>query len=127
MFKSREEIQKLVDTFCEKNKIDSQIFEVSSVSNATGGERKRLCNNTKIGNKNCRFVIKYFCKYELIIIWTNNKSGMSYSLKTIEDKLSKGIRASDKGTGYHNKNQEVVYFDKSEKLEQLLYLAISKL
>ncbi len=128
MFKAKEEIQEFVDTFCKINNIDSQIFEVSSISSATGGESKRLYNKTPIINKNCRFVIKYYCKYDLFIIWTNNnKNAMSYDLITIKDKLSKGIIFADKGTGNHSKNQELVYFDKSERLEQLLNFVVRKL
>ncbi len=128
MFKNKEEIQKLVNTFCEKNNIDSQMFEVSTISEATGGKSKRLYNNTPVVNKKCRFIIKYFRKHELIIIWTyKSNSGMSYSLTTIKDKLSKGIRVGDKGTEQHNKNQELVFFDISQQLEQLLYLVVNKL
>ena len=60
MFNSEKEIREFVDNFCKKFKINNNIFEVSTISKAEGGEKKRLYNNTKVINTNCTYVIKYY-------------------------------------------------------------------
>ncbi len=120
---AQEEIEKIVDTFCEQNKIDKNIFEISSISHAKGGKDQRLSNRTKVVNKQCTYVIKYYYDLNLIVIWNYKlNTNMSYSLKTINEKLSKGIRCADKGKISHTNNQAIIYFNYSENLYKLLGL-----
>lgn len=93
---------------------------------ATGGKAERLKNTTKVKNQNCSYVIKFYAKLDLIVIWNYRcNPNMSYSYKTIKEKLANGIRRSDKGTEFHTRKQYYVYFDKSEKLFELLRLIIN--
>lgn len=79
-------------------------------------------------NKECTYVIKYYLRLNLIVIWHYNiNHSMSYSLKTINEKLKSGIRYADKGKEFHTKKQCYVYFDKSEKLYELLNLVTHQL
>ena len=128
MIKSQEEIQNLVNIFCEQNKINKNIFEVSTISKATGGEKQRVYNTTPVKNTQCTYVIKYYCNLNLIVIWNYKLNpSMNYSLKTINEKLSKGIRGADKGRCSHTNNQAIVYFDFGENLYNLLGLITNRI
>ncbi len=131
MFNSEKEIRELVDNFCKKFKINNNIFEVSTISKAEGGEKKRLYNNTKVINTNCTYVIKYYIKLKIFVIWTYSKdskcAGMSFSLKTIRDKLAKGIMWGDKGEEQHPRNQYKVYFSYDADLIKLLSLVTNQI
>lgn len=52
---------------------------------------------------------------------------MNYSLKTIKEKLSKGIRFADKGRCFHTNNQALIYFDLGENLYNLLGLIFNRI
>ncbi len=121
MFENKEEIQKIVNNFSRNNNIDKNFFEVSDISNATGGKSKRLYNLSKVINSNCIYVIKYYKELKKIIIWNYAISkNMSYSLKTIEENLSKGINYDYKGKGFHPFEQSKVYFEEEKNLLNLL-------
>ena len=124
MFNNENEIEKIVSGFCIKNKIDKNIFEISNIAySQTGGKEERIYNKTKVKNKKCTYIIKYYKALNIIVIWNYAiNHNMSYSYKTIKQKLSNGIRYGDKGTGFHTNNQYYVYFDKGEKLNELLKL-----
>lgn len=127
MYRNESDILEIVNDFCTKNNCSSNMFEVSSIAkDATGGADERLYNNTKVKNKNCTYVIKYYYKLNLIVIWNYSVNhSMSYSYKSIKEKLNNGIRWADKGTEFHTKKQAFVYFDKGEKLTELLRLIIN--
>ena len=121
-----EKINEIVNEICSKNNISPNIFEVSSISKATGGKSERLENKTKVKNKNVNFVIKYYIKLNIIVIWNYSaNTNMNYSYKTIKEKINNGIRYADKGSEFHTKNQYLIYFDKAEKLRELLKLIIN--
>lgn len=122
MFKSQEELDKYINDIFIKQRIDSSMFEISSISNAIGGKEQRLINRTPVKNVNCTYVIKYYKKLKLFVVW-NYKSNhsMSYSFKTIKDKLNKGINYADKGSNFHTINQCKIYFEYEENFEKLIY------
>ncbi len=121
MFNDKEEIQKIVNDFSKEKNINKNLFEVSSISNATGGKEQRLYNTSKVQNTECIYVIKYYKELKLFVIWNYAMSkNMSYSLKTIKEKLSRGINYADKGNGFHTLEQSRVFFDKEENLMKLL-------
>lgn len=121
MFNDNKEIQKIVNDFSKEKNINKNLFEVSSISNATGGKEERLYNTSKVKNTECIYVIKYYKKLKLFVIWNYAMSKkMSYSLKTINEKLSRGINYADKGNGFHTLEQSRVFFDKEENLMKLL-------
>ncbi len=127
MFKNEEEIEKIVNDFCLKNNCSKSIFEVSKIAReATGGKAERLSNGTKVKNEKCTYVIKYYFKLDLIVIWNYSiNHSMNYSYKTIKEKLSNGIRYADKGTEIHTRKQYLIYFDKSKNFNELLRLIIN--
>ena len=121
MFNDKEEIQKIVNDFSKEKNINKNLFEVSSISNATGGKEQRLYNTSKVQNTECIYVIKYYKELKLFVICNYAMSkNMSYSLKTIKEKLSRGINYADKGNGFHTLEQSRVFFDKEENLMKLL-------
>ncbi len=121
MFNDKEEIQKIVNDFSKEKNINKNLFEVSSISNATGGKEQRLYNTSKVQNTECIYVIKYYKELKLFVVWNYAISkNMSYSLKTIKEKLSRGINYADKGNGFHTIEQSRVFFDKEENLMKLL-------
>ncbi len=122
MFENEQEIRKIVDNFCKERNINKNLFEVSRISMAKGGEKQRIYNNSPIKNNECNYVIKYYKQLKLFVIWNYSISKkMSYSVKTIHEKLSKGYNHADKGNGFHPLNQSYVWFEKEEKLKELLY------
>lgn len=124
MYISKKEIENIVNDFCKKNNYSPKMFDVSAIARtATGGEKERLTNTTSVTNRECTYVIKYYEKLDIIVIWNYSKSpSMSYSYRTIKEKLSVGIRYADKGRGFHQKEQSLVFFDKGKNLYQLLQL-----
>ncbi|MCD8381700.1 MAG: hypothetical protein LUC30_02100 [Clostridiales bacterium] len=124
MYTSKNEIEKIVDDFCEEHHCHREMFEVSEISyNATGGKTGRLYNRTKVINCDCTYVIKYYQKLDIIVIWNYSVSpNMSYNYNTIKQKLAAKLRCGDKGTGFHGKKQSYVFFDKGSELYQLLIL-----
>lgn len=69
MFKDIQEIEKIVYDFCDKKNLKKETFEISTISKATGGESQKLCNTTKVKNKDCTYVVKFYSNLNLIIIW----------------------------------------------------------
>lgn len=121
MYTNRKEIEDIVIGFCEKNHLSPNMFEVSRISNATGGESGELQNTTKVVNQDCTFVIKYYKQLDTIVIWNYAKNPrMSYNYKNIKQKLADGVKYGDKGKEFHNRDQCRVYFDKGEGLVELL-------
>lgn len=124
MYASEKEIENIVNDFCKKNNRSPGMFEISTIARrATGGKKGILTNKTAVTNRECTYVIKYYERLDIIVIWNYSISpSMSYSYKTIKEKLSVGIRYGDKGTGFHQKKQSYVFFDKGKNLYQLLQL-----
>lgn len=128
MYNNKNDVRKCVDYFCNRKNIDKSIFEVSSFSSAMGGKKERLNNNTKVKNKNCVYVIKYYFKLNLFVVWNYKaNTSMSYSLKTIKNKLSKGVMFADKGSGFHTINQALIYFAYENDFEKLLNLITNQI
>ncbi len=125
MFKDIQEIEKIVYDFCDKKNLKKETFEISTISKATGGESQKLCNTTKVKNKDCTYVVKFYSNLNLIIIWNYRlNQQMNVSLKTLNEKLENGIRYMDKGIEFHNRKQYHIYFDRGERLSELLHLII---
>lgn len=121
MYTNQKEIEDIVKNFTEKNHLPNNLFEVSTISYATGGEREVLQNTTKVHNTDCTYVIKYYQKLDIIVIWNYaKKRSMSYSYKNIKSKLADGVKYGDKGSERHNNKQSRVYFDKGDGLVDLL-------
>lgn len=74
MYANQKEIEDIVIDFCEKNRLPQNMFEVSSISNATGGESGVLYNRTKVHNTSCTYVIRYYKKLDIIVIWNYAKN-----------------------------------------------------
>ena len=128
MFEKQEEIQNRLDLFCKNNNVDNKIFEVSTISSATGGKAKELQNNTKVKNENCTYVIKYYKTLDLFLVWNYRANKcMNCSLKTVENKLNKGIMCSDKGKNNHSTNQSLIYFSCGKDFEKVLYLVTNNI
>ena len=129
MFDDEEKIQEIVYDFCEKNNLDKNMFEISKIARSTTGWKdERIANTTPVKNKKCTFVAKYYLKLDLIVIWNYKANkNMNYSLKTIKEKLSNGIRFADKGTGTHTSKQYIIYFEEGNKLKNLLHFIFKKI
>ena len=129
MLKNNNELEKVLKNFCNRNKIDINIFEIARIGKGEGStERKVLYGPKNVQNENCTYVIKLFLKYDLIIIWNyKNNKAMSYSYKAIEEKLKKGIFCADKGKGFHTFNQSEIFFEHSDKFEILLNNIFNKI
>lgn len=128
MFETQTELNNYITNIFKKHNLDNSIFEISSISNSLGGKEERLRNETPVKNKDCCYVIKYYKRLKLFVIWNYKlNNSMSYSLKTIKDKLDKGINVSDKGTGFHTRNQYKVFFEYEENFEKLIHYFVNKL
>lgn len=127
MINNENDIINIVNDFCLNNNCSNSIFEVSKIAEtATGGKDERLVNKTPVKNKNCNFVIKYYRKLDIFVIWNYSfNNNMSYSYKAIKEKLNDGIRYGDKGSEFHTRKQYWVYFDKGDRLKELLKLIIN--
>lgn len=120
--KNNQELLNKLTEFCNYKNIDIKLFEIARIGTGYGDKYyKRLNGPKNVKNKNCTYVIKLFIKYNLVIIWNyKNNHSMSYSYKTIKEKLSKGINKADKGYITHTNNQSEIYFEYSENLDNLL-------
>ena len=129
MFNEKKEIELIVHNYCEKNKVDEKLFEVSKISKkATGGSSHILNNKTKVSNKNCTYVIKYYSAIDRIIVWNYRANkNMECNIKTINDKLNNGVRCIDKGVMYHGLKQHYMYFEKGNNLIELLNIITQKI
>lgn len=128
MYNDTREIEAIVNKFVEDNKLDKNTFEVSSISRATGGVSKRVINTSKVKNKSCRYVIKYYINLHLFIIWNYSKcKNMSYSIKTIEKSLEVGQRNAPKGVGNMSNDRYSVYFENEKNLLILLNTIINNI
>ena len=127
MINNENDIKNIVDKFCLKNHYSSEMFEISKIAeSATGGKNERLVNKTPVKNPKCHFVIKYYKQLDIVVIWNYSfNPNMSYSYKTIKEKLNNGIRYGDKGSEFHTKKQYWVYFDKGDRLSELLKVLIN--
>jgi hypothetical protein len=122
MINNNDELKKYLYKFCEEKNIDPDIFEIARVGTAKGSSpRFELHGPSTVKNENCTYVIKLFTSYNLIIIWNyRNNHSMSYSYKTMEEKLKNGKHSADKGTGTHTNKQSIVLFERSENFSILL-------
>ncbi|MCC8128891.1 MAG: hypothetical protein LIO51_03000 [Clostridiales bacterium] len=94
MYTCKNEIEKIVDDFCEEYHRPRKMFEVSEIAQrATGGKTGCLQNKTKVINRDCTYVIKYYQKLDIIVIWNYaSNPSMSYSYNTRKQILAAGIR-----------------------------------
>ena len=128
MFKSENEIKKFLLDYCNKYKENVDDFELSPISNASGGQSNRHQNRSVVKNINCKYVIKYYSFHNLFVIWKYSPDrAMDIDFNKVKKKLSVGERKYDKGKIKHFDNQVFIYFDYSENLEALLNMVYGRL
>jgi len=122
------ELEKILNAFCEKNHLSKELFEIAIIGTGKGsGERKTLFGPSTIKNHKCTYVIKIFLKYNIIIIWNRrNNVNMSYPYLTLKEKLDNGMCEGDKGYMTHPNNQSKVLFEYTENFEKLLNIIADK-
>lgn len=122
MIKNNEELKVKLYKFLDENKINHNYFGIKNSSSQKGsGDRIRLYATSVIDNENCLYAIQLFLKQDLICIWQyKHGKPFSYSYKTMQDRMKKGIYTSDKGTEKHPDNQELIYFAHTEQFEIIL-------
>lgn len=117
-----EEFKNIVYEVCDKNFTDKSIFYVANICN--GENITYDFSNKKEGIKE-KFIIRYFSKYDAVVIWKRNEHKpmtrkITLNKKDLKKCIDKDSHIVKKGVEYQHRKLTDAYVSKLEDIEKII-------